>query len=558
MGMLRRKVAGIAVIVWMLVLVLGCSSNKGNKVGMEPSATQDPTASEAAKGKTEEERIKLSMFFGNIGIVAPKDFDYNGQENEIVRMVEEKAHVDLELEVPLYSEFKQKFDLLLASGKLPDLVFSYYPDVANKAGREGAFIDLRPYYDKSPELQKVITSQMMDLAKDPVSGKNFYIPSPYDNGPKGAGIMARYDLIEKYNNGKWPGTVEEWVELLRAIKKAEPASIPMTTRIRGDFVFGYGGMPFFRYYGADPYGYRIVNGKVIPNVVLPEFKEAVQLMRDLYKEGILDPEFATTTGTAYFSKLAEKNTLFQENGNDQILFWQASHTLPTALPAQKTQKWVFAPPLAKNPDILADRKYTIQGGPPPISGHGVYIPASAKNPDRAFKVIEAFAGDDIREAIYWGKENEMYTVNNGKRVPIVERMSQVEHTYKKQFSFVIGYSAGQDAANATYELQLGSELLKQIQGSMKVVEEEAMKNGLDVPPGYAEPDEVLVKNSEMYQAINKFTIGAIMGRISMEQLDAEIKAWEKKYRALKYDPLQGYIDANKNNLIKLGYIKAGW
>jgi hypothetical protein len=44
----------------------------------------------------------------------------------------------------------------------------------------------------------------------------------------------------------------------------------------------------------------------------------------------------------------------------------------------------------------------------------------------------------------------------------------------------------------------------------------------------------------------------------MAELDAAIVAWEKNYRALKYDPLQKYLDANKDSLIKQGFKKAGW
>ncbi|WJH32772.1 hypothetical protein N6H14_21170 [Paenibacillus sp. CC-CFT747] len=45
---------------------------------------------------------------------------------------------------------------------------------------------------------------MMELAKDPVSGKNWRIPMVYDKGPQGSGVMARADLLDKYNGGSGP------------------------------------------------------------------------------------------------------------------------------------------------------------------------------------------------------------------------------------------------------------------------------------------------------------------------------------------------------------------
>jgi len=69
---------------------------------------------------------------------------------------------------------------------------------------------------------------------------------------------------------------------------------------------------------------------------------------------------------------------------------------------------------------------------------------------------------------------------------------------------------------------------------------------------------VVKKNAEIMQAINKFTVEAIMGRITMEQFDQAVKDWEKKYRAFKYDPLQKYIDENKDYLRQMGVKMVDW
>ncbi|MDF2648938.1 MAG: hypothetical protein K0Q73_4743, partial [Paenibacillus sp.] len=411
----------------------------------------------------------------------------------------------------------------------------------------------------SPALQKIVTPQMMELGKDPTSGKYFRIPMAYDKGPQGGGLMIRYDLVQKYNGGKYPGTVEEYIELMRKIKKADPTSIPFSFRVIGDNMFAYGGAIIFGMYGINtPYDYRIEGGKVIPNVMTAEFKEAVKVMRDLYAEGILDPEFATTDGAKYFPKLADKNVLMQWNTTDQVLPWQVSMTAASATPGQKTQIWSFAPPLTKYPSVLKDRKYAIAGQGSPISGHGLYIPTSNKNPDRTFRVIEALASEKLKDAMFWGDEGDTYTVKDGKKVANPDKMSAEEHTWKRQYAFILGYTDGQDAQNANFEAKLGKEVYTQISNDMKVLAKEAEAIGLAGMPGYAEPADVLKKNAEIMQAINKFTTEAIMGRITMAEMDTAILAWEKNFRALKYDPIQKHLDANKDALIKSGFKKAGW
>ncbi|MEF3313369.1 extracellular solute-binding protein [Paenibacillus sp. GYB004] len=544
----RKWPAAISAVLLAGTIASACSGGKGTAGDDTPAPGGDPKA---------KERIELSMFYNNSGLEHFPLDTTDPSNNPFLNIVEQIANVDLKVEVPPYKDYQTKFNLLLSSGKLPDLLHTNYPDPTYKAARDGAFIDLKPYYDKSPIVQKYITPQMMELAKDPISGKYWRIPMAYDKGPQGAGIFARYDLVEKYNGGKWPETVEDWVELLRKIKKAEPDAIPMSNRVIGDTMFAYGGAVFFQLYGANPYGSRIQGGKVIPNVVLPEYKAAVELMRSLYAEGLFDKEFATTDTTKWSTKWLNNNVLFQWNTADQILPGLAAN-MTTGTDVQKKYKFVFAPPLTKYPSVLADKKYATPGLGLPISTHGLYIPASSKNKDRAWDVIEAFASEQLKEEIFWGKEGETYTMKDGKRVPIAEKLGAKERTWSKHLAFIFGFTDGQDAQNALYELQIGTPLFNQVRSSMNVLQNDAQKIGLAAIPGYAEPDEVVKKNSEMWQAVNKFTSEAIMGRITMDQFVKEVQDWEKKYRTLKYEPLQKYIDANKESLRKLGYTMVDW
>ncbi|MDF2659077.1 MAG: family 1 extracellular solute-binding protein [Paenibacillus sp.] len=544
----KKWPAAIAAVLLAGTIASACSGGKGTEGDDTPAPVGDPKA---------KERIELSMFYNNSGLEHFPLDTTDPSNNPFLHIVEQIANVDLKVEVPPYKDYQTKFNLLLSSGKLPDLLHTNYPDPTYKAARDGAFIDLKPYYDKSPIVQKYITPQMMELAKDPISGKYWRIPMAYDKGPQGAGIFARYDLVEKYNGGKWPETVEDWVELLRKIKKAEPDAIPMSNRVIGDTMFAYGGAVFFQLYGANPYGSRIQGGKVIPNVVLPEYKAAVELMRSLYAEGLFDKEFATTDTTKWSTKWLNNNVLFQWNTADQILPGLAAN-MTTGTDVQKKYKFVFAPPLTKYPSVLADKKYATPGLGLPISTHGLYIPASSKNKDRAWDVIEAFASEQLKEEIFWGKEGETYTMKDGKRVPIAEKLGAKERTWSKHLAFIFGFTDGQDAQNALYELQIGTPLFNQVRSSMNVLQNDAQKIGLAAIPGYAEPDEVVKKNSEMWQAVNKFTSEAIMGRITMDQFVKEVQDWEKKYRTLKYEPLQKYIDANKESLRKLGYTMVDW
>ncbi|GAA3411265.1 hypothetical protein ACFFNY_19615 [Paenibacillus hodogayensis] len=544
---MNKKIA-TALSMGLVLTVAATACSSGSKESKDPG-----TPSGDKKGA----RVKLSLFHTNAGITIPDGTDLNN--NPWINIVKDKANVDLEVEIPPYTDFPTKFNLLLASGSLPDIVQGYDPIAAYKAARDGAFIDLKPYYDKSPLLQKVVTPQMMELAKDTVSGKYWRIPMAYDKGPQGQGVFARYDLVQKYNDGKWPETIDEWIELLRKIKKAVPDSIPMSNRVIGDTLFGYGGAVFFNLFGADPYGFRIQSGKIVPNVLLPEYKAAVDVYRQLYAEGIFDQEFATNTNDKWFPKWNSKNVLFQWNSADQLLpgIVPVSGQVGTATMAPEA-RFAFAPDLKTYPSVVSDPRYAKGFLGTPISGHGMYVSSQSKNPDRAFQVIEAFASDELREAVFWGKEGDTYTVQAGKRVPIADKLGDPNRTWSRVYALLFGYTDGQDAQQALYEQKAGADYFKLAKDSMKQRQTDAEANGLNSLIGYAAPDDAAKKTSEMKQALNKFTTEAIMGKITMDQFDQARKDWEKQYRTLVYGPMQAYLDANKDYLIKLGVKQAGW
>ncbi|MFK7695009.1 extracellular solute-binding protein [Paenibacillus sp. HJGM_3] len=539
----------LAAPLLVAVAASGCSKGGGSGSGVSTStATATATATAAAEKK--ENKIDVSFYYSDAGLGHPNGVDPS--DNFLVNIIEKKANVDLKVEVPQYADFATKYNLMLSSGKLPDLVYTTVFDTTMQAARDGAFIDLKKYYDKSPAVQKVISPEMMEAAKDPKTGKYFRIPLPMDKTPQGAGVIARYDLLQKYNGGKWPESVDEWLDVMRKQKKENPNAIPMANRASGDNVFGFGGLVVFNWYGANPYGFRVTGGKIVPNVVLPEYRAAVDVMRTMYKEGLLDPEFATSDGAKFSQRVNNNEVLVYYNAADQIAPSKANKDIGREV--------LFAPELKKYPQELADPKYTYTGlAAPAHPTFGMYISSQAKDPDRVWRVIEAFASPELREAIFWGQEGDTYTVKDGKRIPNAEKLADPNRRWVKNLALLFGYTDGQEVTRATQDLQIADPAyIQRFYDSQKPLAQRAEKAGYTTFTGYVEPDDALKKTSEIKQEINRFTTAAIIGKISMEEFDREVKEWERKYRSLKYDPLQKYMDANKESLRKEGFKMVDW
>lgn len=553
----ERKKEAYAMSKWRKVAVVLAIVSLMSGVVMSGCASGGSTGGEAGGGKSSDSGKKetITMFMGNSGLKHPDGVDPS--DNPYIQIIEDYANVDLQLEVPNYTDFKTKFDLLLASGKLPDIVHSWYPEEAEKVADQGAFIDLKKYYDKSPTVQKYITPEMMELAKSQ-SGHYYRIPMAWDKAPQGSGLIVRYDLVEKYNAGKWPESVPEWIDLMRKIHRAEPDSIVFSNRVTSaDTGLAYGGTPIYYMYGALPYSYRVQNGTVVSTFELPEYREATSVMKQLYDEGILDKEFATTDSPTWSTKWTNKNVLMQVNGADQLLPAAQQARVAQANPITKDWKLAFAPPLTTYPSVLADPKYAMPSKALPINGHGLYIAASAKDPDRAWKVIEGFASDQLHEAIFWGKEGDTYTVQDGKRIPNAEKLAAEDRRWVLQLAIIFGFVDGQDVKLATAEQIMGKDYLKFVTDSLQPLGQAAEKTGYALSNFVHLSDEASKKASEMRQFITKSTVEAIMGKIAMSEFDQRVKEFHQKYGFI-YDEYTKYLKEHKDELLKKGVVEAGW
>lgn len=553
--LMKKKTIAVAVALTMLVMVAlaGCAGGKGNSpASSNPPATGTKENGSSAAGATDdsaEPRIKLKMFMSNSGVPHPEGVDPS--DNPMLKIVEDYANVDIEMEVPNYDDFQTKFNLMLSSGNLPDIVQTEYAEEADMRGDEGAFIDLKSFYDNSPVMQKVITPEMMEMAKS-ASGKYYRIPMSRAEAAQGDGIIVRYDLLEKYNGGKWPETVEEWVDMLRKLKQGDPDSIPMTNRVLDPEAISYSGLPFFYWYGAMPYTYRVVGGEAVSTFTLPEYKEAVQVMKRLYDEGLLDREFATNDTPKWVEKWNNRNVLFGHNGADQYI----PKNDPKLLASGKD--YVFAPPLKQYPSVLQDTKYVQPFRKFPINKDSVYISSKAKDKERAWKVLEGFATEQLKDTIFWGIENEDYKVENGQKVPIEgEGLSNPNKTYRLHFGIVLGFYSGTDRNIASARQAMKPEQLERQLAGLDTLAKAADEQGLRVADFITPEPDVSLKQTESHQFISTATVEAIMGKISLEQFDGKVAEYQQKYGFI-YGQYTDYIKANKEQLLSLGVKEAGW
>lgn len=499
-----------------------------------------------------EERIKITMFMGNSGVAQPAGVDPS--DNWAINIIEDYANADIELEIPNYSDFATKCNLLLASGNLPDIVHSWIVADMIKAANAGAFIDLEPYWKKSPQAQKVVPELSMNLVKGETDPDVFWaMPMTHSGREEGWGVIVRYDLLKEYNGGKYPPDVEGYLDWFRWIKKTYPDSIPIASRTGGNQIFINSGS-IFAWYGGHPYWSTYRDGKYTQNILIPTMRDAVQVYRQMYTEGILDPEFATNPASAYFQKLTEKYVATEANGIDQVV--------PIVDVIVNTQKrhTTFAPPLERYPaGVDPQLGYKQQSSVWPInSGHRTAISASCKVPDRAWRVLEGWASDELREAQAWGREGKEHMIVNGQKVP-TDRLyfRDVNDPDEHYWTLHMGIIWGFWPTEAKYAVQRKKvpEEFQITYDSSRWLVEAGLKNGPGTGNFLPSFEDINAKSGEAQAEISSILAKVISGESSMEDFDAMIVDYKRKYGF--FDEVRTkWVNENKDTMIAKGW--KGW
>lgn len=534
-----------------LALSVSMLTSCGSAAGSGSTASTANSASAASSSNVPiGERPKIKMFMCDSGSPLPEGWDVS--DNKFINYIEDYAGVDLEIIQPPYADYTTQYGLMIASGDLPDIIHTYVVDDLIKYGDQGAFMDLKEYYDNSPVVQAICSEDAMELSRS-ASGNYYRIPQGTAGYMQGYENWIRYDWLEEYNGGVYPTDVDGYVDFLYWVKENYPDSVPLACRYQSDRIFMYGEV-FFKWFGAMPQSYNVVDGEVVSTFVQPAYRDAVELYRQLYADGILDKEFANTAPSDYSNKV---NAGMVAMGTTTPRGLQASYNI-IASQNNTGAFFAFTPELETYPENLIDPIYTKGHLQTPIGIHGLSIASTCKNPDLAWKVIEAFATEELREMAEWGDEGVYYEVVDGKRVPIVEAMNTPEYRYGTPFMILHGFSSIYGAQNATHEQIIGEKRWPlQIQGNEHCAAD-AEERGyamMDVKRYISgllqSPSVVLEREPEANQFIAEATVNAITGQISMDQFDQMVETFKTQYSDIT-DAWTEILHDNMDYLLKMG------
>lgn len=280
----RKGLFMLLAMIMLLSVLSGCGGN-GENAGAgekEPAADSGKTDGTAKGEKPLELTLMLPIFKTNY----PKD------GSPVAAKLEELTNTKIHFEWVPNASYADKFNITLASGKLPDIM--YVGDVKASsfvnAARSGAFWEVGPYLKDYPNLSG---AKEVILNNSAIDGKNYGIYRGRALGRNG--VVFRKDWMEKLGLDN-PKTVDDFYNMLRAFKEQDPDGNGQAdtygmvlVKWTGQWASGFDTMKLW--FGS-PNKWGVQEGKLVPEHEYPGYLEALKFMKKLYDEQLINADFA--------------------------------------------------------------------------------------------------------------------------------------------------------------------------------------------------------------------------------------------------------------------------
>ncbi|MFI3238150.1 MAG: extracellular solute-binding protein [Lachnospiraceae bacterium] len=425
--MKRRVLATLLATTMLTTLLAGCGSTEetaSEETTSEVVESEVETEVEAVAVEEEWEVKTVSMLFLD-SATSPYSEDW-----PMLDWIEEECGVRLELTAVPSADYTAKFQLVLNSGSLPDIMIS--PGLSTTDTQSGMLLPISEYVDDMPNLVSFLEeynlTDIFDAQKD-ATGYYYQIPTKvHDDYVQNRQWLVRTDVFEE-NNVPIPTTLDELYDAGVALKEIYPEAKIISNRFGANNILGGISSGFDTIVGSNGLQYDWDTGEWIFAPDTDNYKDMLEYVNNLVSDGVLDVEFTTMDSVTFESDLIQ-GSLF-------MLYDYASNVGRYNVTGQEV-----------DPDFLVEMIYVLEGY------DGAYATSRA-NPWDRYMCFSAELEDDpeqleavlrfldwgyteeARDIMVYGIEGESYTIDeNGTYSYILEDLD-AELTYGVNASFVI-------------------------------------------------------------------------------------------------------------------------
>ncbi|WP_284646294.1 extracellular solute-binding protein [Paenibacillus silviterrae] len=443
--------------------------------------------------------------------------------------LEKKFNVKLSPQYVLWEQNTDKFNVMFASGQYPELLMNFNAGSANqqmkKWGQNGYLLNLKDHLDKIPNYRKLFSNEEWEIMLKYVTtedGKMFYLPGQNLVKMQRDWIY-RKDVFEK-EGLKPPATMDELYQTLKTLKAKFPDSVPMSNRWAVDGLVAGFKQAYRTHtdFWRNPENNQIEYGPASNN-----YRDMLVFLNKLYKEGLIEKEFATITGPQWEEKNFTGKSLIEYSYGTRISYFEDKNK------AVAGTDWELAPQLIRgysDKPALAEKEL-------PFYISGAMAITSAAKGEKLDKVLEMINWICSPEGIRFmeaGLEGQQHELVNGKP-KLKPGFTEVSTMLKETgFHFSLGRETGW--AEKTAGDQINDKILSMFGGE---------PSAPFVFFTFKEEDEKV--RQSLYTGLNdkrlEFSQKAIMGAVDPSKDDV----WSKYLQDLEKAGLSKLTEIHKNS-----------
>lgn len=340
-------------------LVLGACSNATNNTPAAPEKSAESSEPADPFGRYEEP-VQISISIE----IDPTDNELppgdTPLDNQYTRQIKEALNVDVDHQFAASGQnLRQRISLAIASNDLPDAMVVNAVELRQLV-EAGQIADLTEVYEQyaSPEIKTIIeNTNGAALEAVTFDGKIMALPGVQANADGIHLLWIRQDWLDKLNLEP-PTTMAELEAVARAFVEDDPDgngqrdTIGITGPESGGKLYAnflesknnlYGFDAIFSAHDSFP-GYWLEGegGSPVYGSILPETREALASLRDLYSKGLIDPEMGVRNK-------ADEPIIAGKSGMFFAPWWMAYGPLTNAVKNDPEANWqAYALPLNQN------------------------------------------------------------------------------------------------------------------------------------------------------------------------------------------------------------------
>lgn len=316
-----------------------------------------------------------------------------------------------------WADFDTKTSMFLNTGDLPDIVWlRNSTKVISNYGSMGYFLNLMDYLDYMPNLKQYLADypqlEYMKSSDGALYCVNDIEPTDYIDE------SFFYNKTELDKLGlEVPKTWDDMLAAMRAYKAAVPESTPFITYGWGESYYEYalGSINNAQtkfYYDGTKWTHALVDEN-------SGYRELIDMMATMYKEGLIHPEFSTMSDEQAYQIVNDGNWLFSFFYNNAIygeIFQNQEAPFdyePMLAPAYKA-----GDPVYQVITVPYDN----------LPGWGYFVNADVKNPELMCSLLDTIISKDASLLYNWGVQGVTYDLDaNGNNMYLDDFATNNDH-----------------------------------------------------------------------------------------------------------------------------------